>query len=188
MTADCSICGSGVPVQRAGNGVACQTARKQARVQYKKAHPLRTGGRQASEHRLSDRDGTNASCVVCGPVDAFPRGRGYMCGNRARELGWTVPGELAQQCATCGAWLTAKGKCRPCTSRVDKDLAYGLMVLEHGQRQTVPLWAVEALHLAQENPLPQYESVVPRWKTLGSDKSWTEVTRVRPEYAALYGG
>ena len=177
-------------VQPVGNRYACREARRQARLNYKIAHPGRVGMATRSKHRLSEREGTQAICAICGPVEAVVKGRGYMCRNRAHELGWTVFEEQPApgRCPVCRTWRLKTGECPSCVDPIGVSTGLSLMLAEWGRRQPVDTWIQDDLHYAHEKPLPEYESVVPRWKTLGSDKSWTEVTRVRPEYAALYGG
>ena len=191
MVAYCSACTAVVSVQRSGNGLTCREANRQAKARWKASHPTRhlaDRKRPRSAHRLSDRVGEMATCAVCGPVTAIRKGRGWMCKNRADELGWSADEEIAPRCADCLSWLTREGECPSCDDRMGTDLAYGLLVMEHAYRFATPV--AETEFLERDGPLvltDEDEFAVPGWETLGSDEPWDAEFSVKPEYARLYG-
>ncbi len=171
-TAVCSVCGP-VGVIKAGNGWTCATrhgraARRRARLVPRS----RSTGR--SPHHLTDHDpeSRTGTCPVCGPVSIVPWGRGWACAQRATELGRVRQQEAPQEwCQDCRAadgtlvWLPTEGPCPRCGA--GSDLARGLRELEDARK------AMEGLppgfHLTGGDPyeMPEYESVVPGWKTIG---------------------
>src|SRR5512139_3984848 len=118
--ATCSICGP-VRIGKAGTGWVCATKQKEHTANWRARHPERDHGRGANPHQLTERvvaDRT-ARCVKCGPVAIEPWARGWICSNRAKELGRVVQQEKPQaHCRDCMAadgvlvWLGADGCAR----------------------------------------------------------------------------
>lgn len=190
LLATCSICGPSVVVQKSGNGYACQTARREAKRRFRESHPHRDAQdhmRPRSAHRVRGRDGDMGTCAICGPVAVIAHGRGYMCKNRADELGWKAAGKV-QTRHHCGSWTRKDGSCPGCEDRWGIDLGYGLKALDYWGALGAEWTKNEGLSRRKELALDEgRESVKPGWKTLGSSEPWNTQSSVRPEYAALYG-
>ena len=177
MAGDCSVCGPKVPVQKVSArraDYACRTARREARRNYRQAHPYRVAEeksrhRHGSPHRLAP-DGL---CAICGPVKAVVHGRGVMCGNRAEELGWKSQPAVQGRCDTCRNWLRGN-ECPECDSREGYDLGYGLMMDEYARKHQSPEWwegaclTIEDARLVRDVLHGDIENAVPGWKTLGA--------------------
>jgi hypothetical protein len=177
-TATCAICGP-VKIQRSGNGWACgNRANAQSRKQ-KRANPQRDRTSK-TEHVLEwqSTELLSGLCRECGPVDIVPWGRGYACGARAKELGRVNHQDAPQTwCRDCWAemagdpdryrvWLLADGTCPRCSS--GQDLGTELRALEDGRQALVGL--EPGFHLVSTDPysMPDYESAVPGWHTIGT--------------------
>lgn len=151
LTADCKVCGKGIELERKDKTkVRCKNAGRELRRRYQQRHGKSVTN---SKHALKGGD----VCPVCGPVTPVPWGRGYMCPNRATELGWRPPQEIEPRCHRCDAFLVA-GVCPFCTPL----------------RADLP----EGMH-AGEIPLTgRNESAVPGWKVLGPplppDSPWAK--------------
>lgn len=183
MTAVCSICGPGTEIRKNGKyGYVCMTARREARRNWKKAHP-RAKDWTRSEHRLERRDGMPDQCSKCGAVEVKAWGRGWICANLVAEKKWTVTQlEPTPKCRLCNRLWLVDGKCPGCDAPPEPDLI---------QRRSVDWFEAHlvanglTIHAAETTLLHEQESVVPGWKTLGS--ATAEPPKIRPEYAALYG-
>jgi hypothetical protein len=75
-------------------------------------------------------------------------------------------------------YLRADGSCPRCSDPATLDLGAQLRELEYGfdrSGERVP----EGMHVAYEDDdpydMPDYESAVPGWRTLGSARPWSEV-------------
>lgn len=184
LTADCSICGPAVAIRRVGKYFQCVTAAREAKAAWRKRHPASDKAdkmRPPSAHRLMVRDGREDTCKVCGVVTPVPHGRGWMCPNRAAELGFTgkatkVPPN--QKCKTCAAWLCADGHCPRCVTELDfsdLDWQYAPNKSRQKLRRFAGLNYGDLDGFTVQHPedgptsLPSSnESVVEGWKTIGS--------------------
>lgn len=139
MTADCEFCGEGVPIESDGDkGVRCKLAAREIRRRYKKRNSVR---QSRSKHAL--KGGT--VCPICGPVEPVPWGRGYMCPNRAQQLGFKK-GAPDPRCNLCDSFLIG-GVCIYCTP-----------------------WRIEipdGFHVGELGLTARSESVVPGWRVIG---------------------
>lgn len=175
-SATCSVCGP-VRIGKAGRGWACSVKMKEHTRRWRAKNPNRDHGRGKNPHALESRDvpARRAVCAKCGPVEIEPWARGWICSNRARQLGRVVKQETVQQhCLDCKAadgvlvWLT-DGACLRCAEvHLDAELAK----LADDERLMADLleWAEAGLHLVGPSDpyaMPEYESAVPGWKTLG---------------------
>jgi hypothetical protein len=184
LVADCSVCGPRVPIKLNGRyGIVCVEARRQARRNYKQAHPDRArAGRtySPSAHKLSLRNGEKDTCSLCGDVQPVAWGRGWMCPTISTERGWTVT-QVAPtpRCNLCSKRFLIDGMCPSCDiqERTHSTLDAGFLEEVYGAGMHI---ATAASWLETDT-----SSVVPGWKTLGSSSA--APTTVRPEYAALYG-
>lgn len=177
LTADCSVCGPQVPIRLNGRyGIVCVEARRQARRNYKKAHPERARaqkvGATTSTHRLALRNGDPDTCAICGPVQPVAWGRGYMCPVLHAEKRWPMQAAPDPQCLLCKRYLDKYGACRNCDDDF-ADLDARFMPLEaRGMRKLMAQLEhiPDGLSLAStESQLPaDVETAVPGWKTLGS--------------------
>ena len=145
MTADCALCGEGIPLELDMGKARCKLARRETRRQYKQ----RNGQvNTVSAHAL----GGTSICPLCGPVTPVPWGNGFMCPNRAKELGWKVPDQPNPRCHRCEGFLTNRGICLDCTPvPLPKDL----------------LDAGGSFHMGEMPLSRRIENAVPGWKTLG---------------------
>lgn len=205
MTATCSVDGR-VKLRRAGTSVRCAVAAATAQKRWTRQNPdkAQANRRSKTEHVLTDRDrkARTARCSKCGPVDLVAYGRGFTCGNRARELRGTQQPEPQQFCHTCflegkRVWLGAKGECVRCAD--PEQYVYRAPEKgDPGRRNEWALQMVDGFHY-EGDPEPDpderygsgysfgygvddpaymdgYESAVPGWKTLGSTEPWDEVS------------
>lgn len=186
LKATCSVCGPGADILLNGQrGFVCATAKREGRARYKQAHPDRAKENRRfkpSSHRLQSRKGGADICAICGPVESIAHGWGYMCPNRAKELGWKPEEAPAPLCPTCKSrHLDKMGACPLC----DEPLP------DYDRRRPGQEWdPYDEFYEAGLSVRDDFadledeiETAVPGWKTLGFHD-----TGVRPEYAALYGG
>lgn len=177
LVADCSVCGPRVPIRLNGRyGIVCVTARREARRNYKKAHPERARAQKVSAtpslHRLTLRNGEADTCAVCGDVQPVAWGRGWMCPVLHTEKRWPAQAVPDPQCPICKRYLDRYGACLKCDDDfMDLDARYmpvearGMKKLM-GQLEHIP----DGLTLvsAAETPLPsETEAAVHGWRTLG---------------------
>lgn len=195
MTADCSVCGTAVAiVKNSKYGFACRTARREALDRFKEAHPERVRQmkkRPPSKHRLTKRDGSPDTCAVCGPVQPVAVGRGYGCPVREKELGRkSHPAAPQPKCLLCSAhYLDRYGACPKCDEPIDEmQFLPKESRLGRRQRDLAAMWEEAGFTITDgESQLDSgYESVVPGWRTLGSDLPEKD-GRVLDTYAVLYG-
>lgn len=120
-TAVCSICGP-VGIYRAGRGFVCANKQREMNRRWAERNPGNAAAsrQKPGAHRITDQGGsTGYTCVLCGPVDVVPWGRGWTCGNRARELRTNQQGAPVQRCPDCKRWLSSEfdavdGRCQAC--------------------------------------------------------------------------
>lgn len=192
LTATCSVCGL-VAIRKSGTGYQCAVKKAATHKSWASRNPDKAAAnRQASsEHRIFDRDyvALTAKCSVCGPVDLLPYGRGYACGNRARELRSVQEDGVQRHCSTCwmessGArgrrrvYLLADGTCPRCDDDRALDTGAALRDLEHAMTRGAGGTVPAGFHVVHEGFDPyavdDYESAVPGWRVLGSDRPWNE--------------
>jgi hypothetical protein len=118
-TAVCAVCGP-VKMRSRGRGrQACANNLAARRRRWEERNPEKSQAsrRWQSPHKLTavDPSTRQGECPVCGPVTAVPKGRGWMCETRAKEL-WANQQEAPQsRCPKCTrAWLVADGSCPRC--------------------------------------------------------------------------
>lgn len=174
-TGVCSIDGA-VKIQRSGNGWTCGV-RANAQSRKQKAADPHRDRTSKTEHVLEWKDGETRTgvCRKCGPVSIVPYGRGWACGPRAKELGRVNHQDAPQTyCDACKlldhdiVWLRSDGSCPRC-SQTDLNAMFAadeadrrLMAdgdYQSGFSVTGP-WA-------DPYEMPDLESAVPGWKTLG---------------------
>jgi hypothetical protein len=178
--ATCSVDGP-VKIRRSGTGWVCAEKAKANVRAYKNRHPERDRSSK-SDHQLTEKDPPTrlARCSVCGVVDMVPTGRGWACATRAKELGRVNHQDAPQTwCRDCWAemegdadryrvWLLADGTCPRCST--GQDLHAELRDLEHNRRVLDDAGLGPGFHIVSPDPyaMPDYESAVPGWHTLGS--------------------
>jgi hypothetical protein len=192
LTGNCSVCGF-VAIRKSGGGYQCAIKKAESHRAWAKANPAKAAAnrRLRSEHELFNQDyvAQTAGCTACGElVDIVMWGAGYACGVNARRL------RSVQQTSTVGT------RCRECTiidgpASAPRLLADGSCPRcaegpnHYDPRHVVPerrdrAAAVVAadfegngFHLTYRDDfdLPESESAVPGWKTLGSSRPWNEV-------------
>lgn len=192
QTGQCSVCGL-VAIRKSGNGFMCAVKKAEAQKAWKRRNPEKVAAhrRTRSEHGLFNRDYVKltAECVVCGPVGMTPWGRGYACSKLADARRSVQEAAPQTWCRSCWAetassrertkvYLRADGTCPRCDDPATLDLGSQLRDLEYGYRTTgerIP----EGMHVVYEDDdpyfMPEYESAVPGWRTVGSDRAWNEV-------------
>ena len=186
-SANCSVCGP-VKIVKVGQGYTCANRKAASHQRWAEANPdkLRANRQTKSEHYLTDRDvvALTGECAVCGPVDILPYGRGYACGNRARELRGAQQAAPQSWCRECWAEmedqpgrrriaLRADGSCPrhddPTLTLTQQTIADRLNRDE--MRDTFDEVG-PGFHIIGEwdDPyaMPGYESAVPGWHTLGA--------------------
>lgn len=189
LVGDCSVCGTGVAIVKVGNGHGCRLAVRQAKRNYKTAHPDRARAGRAhnpSNHRLTVKTGEMDNCAMCGDVQPVPWGRGWMCPTIIKERGWTVT-QVAPtpKCKLCSQRFLIDGLCPKCDAEPE-DLTEGLDPAFLAEVYGAGMHIETAASWLETDTT----SAVPGWKTIGSSnpvvKNGAGFT-IRPEYAALYG-
>ena len=184
MTGNCSVDGW-TAIGYNGHAYFCKKAKRESIQRSKARNPKATqrGKQSRSKHQLS-----GDVCAVCGPVVPAAWGRGYMCPNRMREMGWTPQERPTSKCPVCMThWLKADGTCPSCQDREATDVAYGLM-LDEGRKAAFQFIDGEFRRVIDhEDDLPEaFDSVTPDVPVLGAATPWNATHQVRPEYAAIW--
>lgn len=152
MTATCSVCGP-VPMRSRGKGrMACGKKIAEKHARWARGNPQKASRNRntRSAHKLASFDASTHTglCPVCGPVGVIPKGRGWMCETRAKEL-WSIQQSAPQErCRVCRrAYLSADGTCRYCTDREHQDWAFALADMERKREEMaqVRVWTGEHL-------------------------------------------
>ena len=123
LTAVCSVCG---PTRLASKGAGwlCINKKRANTKAWNEASPEKVKANRAlsSPHKLMNKDvkASTGMCPLCGPVDILAYGRGWVCGNRARELRTTQQVKPTLPCPDCKGYadITASGKCAACAALV----------------------------------------------------------------------
>ena len=203
LTGNCSVCGL-VAIRKSGNGYQCAIKKAQTHKSWAGANPEKAAvnRRHRSEHVLTnkDRDNMTALCQKCGDVKLVPWGRGVICGNLA-AIRRTVQQSTSQgTCRECWiidgskVWLTAEGKCPACLAwtpsleprpeerrdpggRRSAELkGLGFYTYDDDPETAEPYGAgFSIVGETDDYDIPEYESAVRGWTTLGSNRPWNEV-------------
>ena len=201
LTATCSVCGP-VGIRKSGTGHQCAIKKSQAFKDWASANPEKAAvnRRRKSEHILTrkDRQNMTARCQKCGDVKLVPWGRGVICGNLAgirrtvqesssrgacREC-WLIDGSKVWlrgdgSCPACSAWSPSL-EVRPEERRDPGDREAGelkrLGFYEPGEfTEAYGSGFSVAGDLMDPYQIEDYDSAVPGWRTLGSERPWNEV-------------
>lgn len=197
LTAVCSICGP-TDIRKSGTGHLCIESRRATKRAAKSKAPKQKS--TPSPHRLTNVQDGRGTCAIDGEVSVVAWGRGWMCGPRFTELGWTTKQTKPQErCPACKTWLDRFGSCPQCSDRKNVDTGYALKMAEYGLRREVD-FAGNATRV-RTLPFPvapngvlvldqlagvdydREKSLTPELRVLGS----TTPGQVRPEYVARYG-
>ena len=194
LTAECSVCGF-VSIRRAGNGFQCSVKKAESHRTWAKANPQKASDnrRLKSDHSLLNRDykSLTARCSKCDQtVDLIMYGAGYACGVRARELRSVQQAtNVGGRCRECviidgpanAPRLRADGSCPRCAEGPDRYVASHVPA-ERRQRDNGLAAEYEGAGFTivydDDDPhaMPERESAVPGWKTIGSTtRRWDEV-------------
>lgn len=202
LTANCSVCGF-VAIRKSGTGYQCAIKKAQSHSTWASANPEKAAvnRRHRSEHLLTnkDRDNMTARCQKCGDVKLVPWGRGVVCGNLAAIRRNVQEASSQGACRECWiidgskVWLSADGTCPACKAwdarneprpaerrdpgrRSEADLRFIGYDPEFDGGEAEPYGAGFSI-VGDVDPyeIPEYESAVRGWKTLGSGKPWNEV-------------
>ena len=152
MTADCEVCGEKVELEKKGKGYRCKNMGRELRRQYKQRNAESRGGK--SEHSLHG----GSTCPLCGPVIPVPWGKGFMCPNRAKELGWKPADAIAPRCHRCDTFLIS-GTCPFCTpvrAPLPDDMHLGELPLTGRNESAVDGWKVIGPPLPPDSPWAKY--------------------------------
>lgn len=202
LTGECSVCGL-VAIRKSGTGFQCAVKKSQSKRDWAKANPEAAAAnrRQRSSHVLSQRDRENmtAECGKCGPVKLVPWGRGVICGNLAASRRSVQEKSSRGTCRECWVieerkvWLAADGSCPACAAWDPSLEKRPAERRDPGGREARELMHLEFYRHEGTTPEPyrsgfsivgdavdpygvdDYESAVPRWRTLGSTRPWNEV-------------
>lgn len=183
-TAVCSVDGE-VRIYRSGRSWVCATKQNTYTRRYLRRHPDKRGG-SSNPHRLgwTDPGSRKAECAKCdGVVDVVPVGRGWMCQARAVEIGRLrsepEPQAYCRDCADEGTVIPlVDGECVRCA----KSLNLQLLELAATERELADA-DIDAMSFSIAGQwvdpyrMPDYESAVPGWTTLG-DRSTPVATAV----------
>lgn len=186
MTGECSVCGF-IGVAKSGRGFMCGEKKKAVTSNWRERNPEKAAAnrRQRSDHELFRRDylKLTAECAKCGPVGMTPWGRGYSCSNRASELRAVQESKPAQACREC--WIVdgdrvypVGGVCPRCADGRQSRLGSALRDAEHrasGLDGVPPGFMTVDLDSLDPYDVPEYESAVPGWRTVGTERPWMEV-------------
>jgi hypothetical protein len=182
LRAFCSRCGE-TECRRSGEGYVCLNARRDAQQRWRREHPERDATTKGpSPHRLTWKDLTTMTggCPIDGVVPIVAFARGYTCGVRAAELRSKQQSEPTPRCMECGRFATGynevspTGLCQRCAKDLDWATTQWSREGDVGQLRDRGL-SSDAYRLLSEYDLhhpegyvPDYESAVPGWKTLGA--------------------
>lgn len=158
LRAVCSVCGP-VDIRRAGNSFQCAVKKAQGKKAWKARNPDRVAASRNGNnpHILHSQKSDTAICVLCGPVDTVPWGRGRVCGVMARQRRSVQESVPHGRCMSCWVevdpgvdvveveegekppvlrrhvvWLRADGSCPRCSDPVAADLGRALREGERG--------------------------------------------------------
>jgi hypothetical protein len=193
LTADCSVCGF-VAIRKAGNGFQCAVKIAERHKAWTHANPDKASAnrRLRSEHELFNRDylALTAGCTACArEVDMVMYGAGYACGVRARELrSVQQQSTVGSRCRECtivdgpanAPRLLADGTCPRCAEGPDRyDPSHVVPERRRKDHGVAAEYEFAGYHVVYEDDdayqMPESESAVPGWKTLGSSRPWNEV-------------
>jgi hypothetical protein len=202
LTGVCSVCGP-VAIRRSGTGYQCANKKAQSHKAWASANPEQAAAnrRHRSQHVLADRDRQNmtATCSKCGPVKLTPWGRGVICATLAasrrtvqekssqgtcREC-WIIDGSkvwlTAAGCPACLAWAPSLEP-RPAERRdiggreVTELTRLGFYQYDDDEAHDEPYGSgFSIVQDRDDHEVPDYETAVPGWRTLGSKRPWNEV-------------
>ena len=186
LTGECSVCGF-VAIAKAGRGFMCGEKKKSAQKAWRENNPEKAAAnrRLRSDHELFNRDYVKltAECAVCGSVSMTPWGRGYACSTRAAELRTVQESKPTAACREC--WIIdgdrvymTDGVCPRCSDPRLYDTGASMKDAERraGELDGLPS-GMTVVDLASDDPyaVPNFESAVPGWRTVGSERPWNQV-------------
>jgi hypothetical protein len=187
----CSICG---PIRLARNGKSwvCSVQKADLRASWYNRNKRKA---KPSAHALVEKDPVNrlGICPIDGPVDIVPFARGWACSVRAAELNHHQA-EPHAKCSVCGNFdsrhnpVSPTGsqgqlRCEACARLLYQGTepnvladtsviaaAFGSSVGRDGHQGGGHSGAHMVSNFEWLNPeyMPDYESAVPGWKTLGA--------------------
>ena len=202
-TATCSQCGP-VQIAKSGRGWMCALKKKGVTRLWAASNPeaAKANRSSSSPHRLLGkrvRDGFGL-CPLCGDIDIVPYGRGWICGNRARELRAVQQETPLRGCIDCRSYSVVAGtnRCVSCTvintpgeafkywtadSRfIDRTDAVGWDAVHELDR-------VGSLANLEGRPEQRSDKTVPRVKVLGDPSTvppiWRFALKANPEWSQL---
>lgn len=155
-------------IYRAGRGWVCANKQRQMNQRWESENPERAEARRrkSGEHRLTKKADLRGECVVCGPVDIVPWGRGWTCGVRAAQLRKNQQEAPSTRCS-CGQWLKAgQTRCSLCSLLDVPTPAPPAPLVEDEDN---PGYSVVDLQTYERDArkVAKTDSVVKGWKMLG---------------------
>ena len=202
-TATCAVCGE-VGISRSGRGWICGVKKKEdARLWVLKNPGAAKASRSSSSaHRLIGKrvkDGFGL-CPLCGDIDIVAYGRGWVCGNRARELRTFQQETPNRGCVDCRSYSVVPGtnRCTLCVQMntpgesfrtwdalaqiIDRTDLIGLDALYELDR-------VGSLASIEGRAEQRSDKTAPRVKVLGNSMnvppSWRFALKANPEWSQL---
>lgn len=175
QTATCSVCGP-TEMTRSKRSWICATRQRERMRAWMARHPDRRSGAR-SAHRLEWRDPElgDGLCAECGPTKIVAYGRGYACANGTTRRGQAEPNPYCPDCRDADRRIVplVDGDCPVCSMTLNQQLAAGADLRRQigragyhdGAEAGVPLVVGQ---WADPYKMPDYESAVPGWQTLGS--------------------
>lgn len=202
-TATCAVCGP-VSTAVAGRGWVCATKKAANARRWAVEHPdLAKANRNASSpHRLIGKrvkDGFGL-CPLCGDIDIVAYGRGWICGNRARELRTVQQETPTRGCIDCQSYMVVANtdRCTLCVAINTPGESFKYWDASSKSVDRTDVVSMEALHeldrvgsLSNLEGRPEQRSdrTVPRVKTLGDTgsvpPSWRFALVANPNWSQL---
>ena len=174
-TGVCSVDGK-VKIQRSGTGWACGVKANATSRESKRRKPDFGRGKE-SEHKLTFSDPVTraGACPVCGAVEIVAYGRGWACPNtpgaKARVNQQDAPQEHCRDCMAADGvlvWKSVDGCARCAETELNALLAQQAADERVMARLDQDDWGGMHLEgLIDPYYVPEYESAVPGWRTLG---------------------
>ena len=174
-TADCSVCGP-VKISKSGTGWVCAEKAKANARAWKARNPDRDRTSK-TEHKLTWKNPQTGTglCAVCDVVEIVPWGRGYACPNgdaaKTRVHFQDAPATYCDACKLLDGdlvWLTVDG-CPRC-NETDLNAMFAKDAADQRLMGDTD-WSEMGMHveglLADPEYMPDYESAVPGWHTIG---------------------
>ena len=174
-TAVCSVCGP-VDIRKASRGWQCGVKKRAGSREWMQANRGRRSEAR-SPHRLDwkSTETGDGLCSECGPVKIVAYGRGWACAEGTTRRAQGAPTPYCPDCRDDDGKIIplADGRCPRCVMSLNQQLLADADLHRQIDRsgyvdEAAPLVPLVVGHWADPYQMPDFETAVPRWKTLGS--------------------